>query len=118
MQLVRDKQVDSVDALVAVYTDVVVKNAPFFQILADNNLTGLVSHLFSSELVKLPPVLPSQRENQSDSERLFFNGFWVAAFIEVYVLWLSEEMKTDRTEINRILSDIMLGNYFRRKDDN
>jgi AcrR family transcriptional regulator len=113
MQLVRYKQIDSVDALVATYTDVVENNAVYFKALADNNLTGLACHLFSNELVQLPPVLPSQRENQTTAERRYFNAFWVAAFIEVYALWLSEGMKTDRSEINRILTDIMLGNYFR-----
>ncbi len=114
MQLVRYKKIDSVDALVATYTDVVENNAVYFKSLADNNLTGLVCRLFSYELVQLPPVLPSQRENQTTAERRYFNAFWVSAFVEVYALWLTEGMATDRSEINRIITDIMLGNYFRK----
>lgn len=113
MQRILSDGVDTVESLVGTYTTIVEENATFFRSLADNNLTNLVCRLYTDELAKLPPVLRCQRENQTAAERRYFNQFWVAAFVETYALWLCEDMKTDRDEIIRIVTDIMLGNYFR-----
>lgn len=109
-------EVDTVEGLVSTYTSIVEENSVFFRRLAENSLTGLVSRLYSEKLSALPPVLRCQRENQTDAERRYFNIFWVAAFVEAYAMWLLEDMKTDRETINRIIADIMLGNYFRPED--
>ncbi len=116
MERVQAERVSTVPRLVAIYTQIVVENAAFFRLLTENGLTGLVCRLFADRLMQLPPVLSCQRENQSAAERRYFNSFWVAAFVEAYAQWLSEDMRTDRSEIERIMTDIMLGNYFRPRD--
>ena len=100
------------------YTTIVEENASFFRLIVDNGLANLVKDVFREKLTLLPPVLESQRENRSETERRYFNGFWVAAFIEVYEIWLLEDRATDRGEIVTMLSDIMRGNYFYSTDHN
>lgn len=109
---IRAEQVDTVEKLVRFYTEAVESRAEFFKLLVDNELEGLAKRVFSYYLVPLPPVLACQRENNSDTERRYFNVFWVAAFIEVYAVWLSEGMATDREQIISIICDIMQGKYF------
>ena len=109
---IRRERIDTVEKLVGFYTSVVEENAAFFRLLVDNDLTGLVRRVYSRYLVALPPVLGCQRENRSESERKYFNVFWVAAFIEVYAAWLAEDRATARAEIVSILSDLMQGSYF------
>ena len=112
LKRVNSEKIGTVEKLVELYTCIVEENAAFFGLLVTNGLTGLVKKVYSSQLVELPPVLACQRENRSESERRYFNVFWVAAFIEVYATWLAEDMATDRGEIIRIISDIMRGSYF------
>lgn len=114
---VRLEHVDTIEKLTDIYTTIVEENAGFFRLLVDNGLTDLAKGVFREKLVQLPPVLSCQRENRSQTERRYFNAFWVAAFIEVYTIWLLEDRATDRDEIVAILSDIMRGNYFYAPDD-
>lgn len=116
MLRVQADEVDTVEGLVSTYTKAVEENAAFLRTLAENSLTGLVSRLYSERLAAMPPVLRWQRENQTEAERRYFNIFWVAAFAEAYAMWLMEDMKTERETIIRIITDIMLGNYFRPED--
>ena len=116
MQRVRVQRVETVFELVQTYTEIVAENAAFFRILADNGLTGLVCRVYREHLDAMPPVLECQRENRSEAERRYCNAFWVAAFVEVYALWLAEDMQTPRAEIERTITDIMLGVYFRPWD--
>jgi len=109
---VRLEHVDTIEKLIDIYTTVVEENADFFRLLVDNGLTDLAKGVFREKLVQLPPVLECQRENRTETERRYFNAFWVAAFIEVYSMWLREDRATDRNEIVLILSDIMRGDYF------
>lgn len=118
LRRIETEQVRSVAELVAVYTSIVVEHADFFTSLAQNNLTGLVCRLYSEQLVTLPPVLWRQRERETAPENRFCNAFWVAAFVETYALWLLEDRKTEQDEIERIITNIMLGNYFRTAETN
>ena len=115
---VRTEHVDTIEKLTGIYTTIVEENAGFFRLLVDNGLTDLVKSVFREKLTQLPPVLECQRENRTETERRYFNGFWVAAFIEVYTIWLLEDRATDRGEIVTMLSDIMRGNYFYSADHN
>lgn len=117
MRRVETERVASVSELVATYTTIVAENAAFFKILAENNLTGLVCRLYSERLVTLPPVLWRRRESRRAPEIRYCNAFWVAAFVETYALWLLADMQTERGELNRIIANIMLGNYFRADGD-
>lgn len=112
MAEVRRQRARTVSELVAAYTGIVEKHAPFFLLLAQNDLTGTVCSLFAARLAALPPVLPTQRDAVSEAERRYCNTFWVAAFTEVYALWLTDGRKTPRPQIERILTDIMRGSYF------
>jgi len=118
MLRVHTEHVDTIEKLTDFYTAVVEENAPFFRRIVDNGLTDLVKSVFRERLTQLPPVLDSQRENRSETERRYFNGFWVAAFIEVYTIWLLEDQATDRGEIVTMLNDIMRGNYFYAPENN
>jgi AcrR family transcriptional regulator len=118
MLRVHTEHVDTIEKLTDFYTAIVEENAPFFRLIVDNGLADLVKRVFRDKLTQLPPVLESQRENRSETERRYFNGFWVAAFIEVYTIWLLENQATDRGEIVTMLSDIMRGNYFYSADHN
>ena len=118
LRRIEAEKVESVAALIAVYTSIVEENADFFTSLAENKLTGLVCRLYSERLVALPPVLWRRREPEAAPENRFCNAFWVAAFVETYALWLLEGRKTERDEINRIITNIMLGNYFRAAETN
>lgn len=113
MRRIEAERVSSVSGLVRTYTTVVQENADVFKILAENGLTGLVCQLYSGRLVSLPPVLWRQMGRADAAERRYCNAFWVAALVETYALWLSEDMQTERDEIDRIITDVMLGNYFR-----
>jgi AcrR family transcriptional regulator len=106
------EHVNTIEQLTDVYTTIVEENAPFFRLMVENGLTDLAKGVFRDKLSHLPPVLACQRENRTDTERRYFNAFWVAAFIEVYSMWLREDRATDRNEIVSILSDIMRGDYF------
>ena len=117
MLRVQAEHVDTIRKLTEVYTTIVEENAPFFRLLVENGLTDLAKGVFREKLSHLPPVLAWQRENRTDPERRYFNAFWVAAFIEVYSIWLLEDRATDRKEIVSILSDIMRGDYFFAPDD-
>ena len=103
----------SIEDLVEVYTSYVEAHEEVLGRLARNDLGSRLGDVFADELVKRPPVLPCQRDIRSREEGVFFNSFWVSAFISVYTEWLRQETRTDRTELNRILADIMYGNYFR-----
>jgi AcrR family transcriptional regulator len=118
MLRVHTDHVDTIEKLTDFYTTIVEENAPFFRLIVDNGLANLVKDVFREKLTQLPPVLESQRENRTETERRYFNGFWVAAFIEVYEIWLLEARATDRGEIVTMLSDIMRGNYFYSADHN
>jgi AcrR family transcriptional regulator len=109
---VRVEHVDTIQKLTDAYTTIVDENARFFRLLVENGLTDLAKSVFREKLVQLPPVLECQRENRTETERRYFNAFWVAAFIDVYSMWLREDRATDRNEIVSILSDIMRGDYF------
>lgn len=118
MLRVQMEHVDTIEKLTDIYTTIVEENASFFRLLVDNELTDLAKGVFREKLVQLPPVLACQRENRTETEKRYFNGFWVAAFIEVYRIWLLEDRAIDRGEIVTILSDIMRGNYFYAPDHN
>lgn len=117
MLRVQIEHVETIQNLTDVYTTIVEENASFFRLLVENGLTDLAKGVFREKLSQLPPVLACQRANRTDTERRYFNAFWVAAFIEVYSLWLLEDRATDRSEIVSILSDIMRGEYFFAPDD-
>ncbi len=109
---IQTERITTVEQFVRLFTEFVEQNAPFFRLLVDNELTGLVKRVYSRYLVTLPPVLACQRENRSETERRYFHVFWVTAFIEVYALWLFEDLATDREEIIAMVRDIMQGSYF------
>ena len=115
---VRMEHVDTIEKLTEIYTAIVEENAAFFRLMIDSELTDLAKKAFRDKLGQLPPVLECQRENRTETEKRYFNAFWVAAFIEVYTVWLLEDRATDRSEIVSILSDIMRGNYFYAQDNN
>ena len=105
----------SMDGLVRKYTDIVEKHAEIFKLLADNDLGPLLGRVFVGEFVKRAPVLKIQKIPANEDERLYINSFWVSAFIDVYTAWLKNGMITGKDELNRILTDIMTGNYFKQR---
>ena len=105
--------IDSMGGLVRKYTDIVEKHAELLKVFADNDLGPLLSRVFVGELVKRAPVLKIQKAPENEAERLYINSFWVSAFIDVYTAWLKNGMITGKEELNRILTDIMTGNYFK-----
>jgi len=117
MLRVQIEHVETIQKLTDVYTTIVEENASFFRLLVENGLTDLAKGVYREKLSQLPPVLACQRANRTETERRYFNAFWVAAFIEVYSIWLLEGRATDRNEIVTIISDIMRGDYFFAPDD-
>lgn len=112
MSAVDSSGVNSVESLIGKYTDIVERHSDFLGILAQNNLGPFLSSVFVSELVNRAPVLKTQKEPENVEERLYINSFWVSAFTDVYTAWLKNGMKTDKDDLNRILTDIMTGHYF------
>lgn len=113
---IKEKNINTVEELVWQYIDIVDANSAFFTILVKNNLTNLISNQYSRYLVSLPPVLSCQRPNKTEEERKYFNTFMAAAFIDVFALWLSENKKTSKETIVRIITDILCGQYFIPKE--
>ena len=102
----------TVEELVRVYTDIVEKYSGVLTVFADNNLGPVLSRVFVGELVNNAPVLQIQKEPESEEERLIINSFWVSAFTDAYTVWLRNGMKTPKSDLNKILTDIMTGVYF------
>lgn len=103
----------TVEELVATYTAQVRQRKDTLSLLAVNDLGVSRSYAFVRELNKRPPVLKCQREPGSEDELRYFNTFWVSAFIAVYTQWFADGMKTPEKELNKILTDIMKGDYFK-----
>lgn len=112
MSVVDESDIYTVESLVEVYTEIVEKHSDFLTILADNNLGPFLSRAFVHELIKRDPVLKCQKQPENEAERLYINSFWVSAFSDVYTHWLINGMKTPKDQLNKILTDIMTGNYF------
>jgi len=117
MDAVRKAEAGTIEELVEVYTDYVEVHIDLLQLIAANDLSSRLGTVITGELMKLPPVLPCQREIRTREEGVFFNSFWVSAFISVYTEWLREAERADRSELNRILSDIMYGHYFNEGEE-
>ena len=103
----------TVEELVATYTAEVRRRKEALSLLAVNDLGVSLSYAFIRELNKRPPVLSCQRAPGDDSELRYLNTFWVSAFIAVYTQWFADGMKMPEEELIRILTDIMLGSYFK-----
>ena len=103
----------TVEELVATYTAEVRRRRDTLSLLAANDLGVSLSYAFIRELNKRPPVLKCQREPVDEAELRYLNTFWVSAFTAVYTQWFADGMKTSEEELNRILTDIMKGDYFR-----
>lgn len=114
MNSVEVHNVDSSEKLIAEYTNIVEAHAEEFKALADREMSGKLGAVLVEELVQHPTMPGCNREIIEPTEKYYFNAFWVAGFVEVYTKWLSEDMKTDKNELNRILLDIMSGQYFKK----
>ena len=112
---IRSSRVGTVDELVSLYTSIVEDNARYLRLLAANNLGAFLGDVFVAGFAELPPVLPTQKNSGNKNEYRYILAFWVHAFIQVYTLWISDDMQTSSDEIKRILTDIMKGNYFSEK---
>lgn len=112
---IRSSGIETIDELISLYTSIVQKHSQYLRILAKNNLGAVLGDVFVSGFSELPPVVPTQRLSRNETENRYINAFWVHAIIQVYTLWINDNMRTSAEEIKRILSDIMKGNYFREK---
>lgn len=112
---IQSNKIYTISELVSLYTSIVEKQYEYLRVLAKNNLGSFLGDVFVSKFADLPPVVPTQRLSKSAAEHRYINAFWVHAFIQVYTIWINDNMRTSAEEIKQILTDIMMGNYFKEK---